>query len=166
MKGKQYSHISKTERQEIALYMDKGYSVRDISRMLQRSSSTICEEVKRNSVNGVYDPSKANHKAYCNRKYSKYQGMKVAGNKIAREYVDTMMKKEWSPKQISGRIKIDLGINVGKNGIYKYVGSVYGRNLEQYLRYKGRKRKGNKKPSTQLEDRIFIDERPVLIDNR
>lgn len=166
MQRRKYRHISKVERQEIALYMEKGYSLRDISRMVCRSPSTICEEIKRNSVNGAYDPLKANHKAYCQRKYSKYQGMKVEENKMAREYVETRIRREWSPKQVSGRMKIDIGINVGKNGIYKYVGSVYGRSLEQYLRYKGKRRRGKRIPLMKLKDRTFIDERPILIDDR
>ena len=51
-------HLSKTERQEIGLYLKKGYSIRSIGKMLGRSPSTISREVMRNLVNNEYVPDK------------------------------------------------------------------------------------------------------------
>jgi IS30 family transposase len=49
----------------------------------------------------------------------------------------------------------------------QFVYSVYGRPLEQHLRYKGKKRKRSKKQKVaQLENRIFIDERPKIVGKR
>src|SRR3989344_8595466 len=103
---KNYKHIKETERLEIALLKEKGHSNRDIAKMLERSPNTISFEINNNSVRGRYDPRKAQHKAYAKRKYSKYQGMKVAGDSKLREYVEEKLKEDWSPEQIAGRIKI------------------------------------------------------------
>ena len=161
-----YSHISKSERLEISILLNKGYSIRSIGKALNRSPGTISDEIKRNKVDGRYDPKKANHKAYVKRKYSKHQGMKVANNKELRDYVENRLINDWSPEQISGRIKeIDKHIKyVGKDGIYKFVGSVYGRNLEKNLRH--HKKRGKRNKVGKLKDRTFIDKRPKIIDDK
>lgn len=169
MKNKTYSHITKTERREIALLIEKKYSLRNIARMLKRSLNTISQEIKQNSVKGVYDPLKADHKAYVRRKYSKYQGMKVAEDNQLRDYVKENIKNDWSPEEVAGRLKeVDRNIKYASRGaIYKFVYSVYGRLLEQHLRYKGKKRKRGKRAKvTQLENRVFIEKRPRIIEKK
>lgn len=168
-KNKTYHHITKAERLEIALLKSKKYSIRDIARALGRSSGSICEEIKRNSVQQAYDPAKADHKAYVARKYSKYQGMKIEEHGPLRAYVETNLKADWSPEEVSGRIKeIDRSLpSVSAKAIYTYVASVYGRQLETHLAYKGRKKRSHPRPKvTKLKDRIFIDQRPNIVDTR
>lgn len=75
---KNYHHIKKAERLEIAILLKRGYSMREAANALCRNPGTISRELKRNSTNQKYDPHKANHKAYVKRKYSKYEGMKIA----------------------------------------------------------------------------------------
>jgi transposase, IS30 family len=169
MKQRKYSHIKKTERLEIAILLKKKHSLRSIANVLNRSVGTISEEISLNKVNGMYDPLKANHKAYVKRKYSKYQGMKVVDDWELRDYVEEKIKQNWSPEQISGRIKnCDRHIKyIGFKGIYKFVDSSYGRAIERSLRYKGRKKKGgNRTKVGQLKNRTFIDKRPAIISNR
>lgn len=169
MKKKKYSHITKEERSEMAILLKKKYSYTDIARVLEKDKGTISREIKRNSSNGVYDPKKANHKAYVKRLYSKFQGMRVVGNNDLRKYVEEKIKKDWSPEEISGRIKkVDKHIKyVSFRGIYKYAYSVYGRRIEKFLRYKGKKNKRGKRTKvTQLKDRVFIDKRPKIVANR
>lgn len=169
MKKKNYSHITKTERLEIAVLIRRGYSLREISRVMERSPGTISEEIKRNRTGGRYDPEKAQHKAYVKRKYSKYQGMKIVGNAELRKYIEKHIKEDWSPEEISGRIKeIDKHLLYASfRVVYKFVKSVYGRPLEKYLRYRGKNKK--KKPgvsSQKLGERMFIDQRPKIVENK
>lgn len=142
MKNKKYKHINKNERLEIAWLKNKGHSRREIAKILKRSPDTISREIKENSVNGGYDPGKADHKAYAKRKYSKYQGMKVAEDSKLRKYIKKKLKEDWSPEQIAGRLKnIEKNIKYASQGaIYKFIFSPYGRRLEKCLRYKGRKK--------------------------
>lgn len=169
MKKNKYHHITKTERSEITLLRQRKYSLRDIGRMLKRSVSSLSEEIKNNSINGKYDPGKAQHKAYVKRKYSKYQGMKVVSDVRLRSYVEENIKRDWSPDEISGRIKnIDKNIKyASRQAVYKFVYSVYGRQLERYLRYRGkRKKKREKIKYAKIENRLFIEKRPKIISNR
>lgn len=169
MNKKSYAHITKTERQEIAILLEKRYSQRDIARVLNRNISSISREISHNSVKGSYDPAKADHKAYVARKYSKYQGMKIESRPELRAYVEARVAEDWSPEEVSGRIReIDRPIPyVSAKAIYKYIASVYGRRLESHLAYKGRKKRSHPRPKvTQLKDRIFIDQRPNIVERR
>ncbi len=169
MKDQKYAHIKTAERLEIAILLEKGYGVRQIARVLQRSPSSLSEEINVNKTKGVYDPLKADHKAYVKRKYSKYQGMKVVRDRDLRDYVEKRLEQDWSPEQIAGRLRqADKNIKYASRGaIYKFVYGVYGRALERHLRYKGKKRKiGNKTKTSQLKNRVFIDKRPKIIGER
>src|SRR3989344_80747 len=169
MNNKKYTHIKKAERLEIAILLDKGYSYRNIAKTLGRSPNTISKEIRENSVNEKYEPKKANHKAYVKRKYSKYQGMKVVSDITLWDYIENKTKEDWSPEAIAGRIEnIDTQIkSISAKGIYKFIYSVYGRNLERHLAYQGKKNKPKDTSKTeQLKDRVFIDQRPKTIDKR
>lgn len=166
---KRYSHIIKTERLEISVLKKKGYSIRDIAYALKRSPGTISDEMRRNSTKRRYDPEKANHKARVRRKYSKYQGMKIVQRNELRDYIETKLKDDWSPEEISGRLeRIDRHLPYASfRVIYKFVSSTYGTPFVKHLRYKGKKRKSvNRTPVTKIEGRTFIDQRPKIVENR
>jgi len=169
MKQEKYKHIRRAERTEISFLLKRAYSQRDIAEMLERSVSSISEEISKNSVDGIYDPDKADRKAYARRWLSKHEGMKVAEDIQLRNYVEEKLQEDWSPEQIAGRIKeVDKDVKYASyQGIYKFVRSVYGRNIEKFLRYKGRRkgRESNAKKA-QLENRVFIDKRPGIISKR
>lgn len=164
---KNYQHLKKTERLEIAILLKKGYSYREIANALKRSKSTLAYEINLNKVNGVYDPVKANQKAKTRRKYSKYQGMKIVDNLDLRNYVEEKIKADWSPEEIAGRLKnIDTQLTYASHRvIYKFVHSAYGGyNLENHLRHNKRRKKYL--PVTKLVDRTFINQRPQIIQEK
>lgn len=105
MKKIKHRQIKKAERLEIAILLKKKYSLSDIARVLKRSKGALSDEISRNSINGAYDPKKAQQKAYFRRKYSKYQGMKIVSNLTLRNYVEKKLKQDWSPEQIAGRLE-------------------------------------------------------------
>ncbi|MFH1308953.1 MAG: IS30 family transposase [Patescibacteria group bacterium] len=128
----------------------------------------MSDEIKLNSVNGKYDPLKANHKAYVRRKYSKYQGMKIVNDKKLKEFVDKKLFDDQSPRVISGRIKKkEKNIqNISKDSIHRYIKSVYGRRIEYYRKTKKARRRGRRAKSKKLSNRTFIDKRPKIINLR
>jgi len=166
-----YTHFSKTERLELSILLKKDYSIRDIGRALKKDPSSVSREIKRNSVNGEYDPHKADHKAYVKRKYSKYQGMKVRENPEIESYIEEKIKSDWSPEAIAGRLPIDSGgrLSIHHTSIYKYLYSPYGQHLCKYLqykRYRKKKKKGTKAVKEIIKNRVFIDQRPEIINQR
>ena len=169
MEKKQYAHITKTERQEIAILWEKNYSQRSIAAALGRNVSSISREIRCRKTKGKYDPEKAHHKARVRRQNSKYQGMKIVGNAALRTYVEEKLIEDWSPEAISGRIhEVDRHLRyISAKGVYKFIQSVYGARFLQHLAYKGKKRKPIATPTgKRIENRIFIDQRPNIVDIR
>ncbi|MBI4121370.1 MAG: IS30 family transposase [Candidatus Ryanbacteria bacterium] len=168
-----YRHFSQDERSELAILLKKGYSVRAVAGVLERSPSSVSREIHRGSVLGLYNPHKAHTKASVKRLYSKYQGMKVRENPEIELYVRIHVAPPfvWSPEKIAGRLKRDTKrrLSVKTDTIYKYLYSSYGAGLTRFLRYRHehkRRRKGKKKLKTIIPERISIDERPVVINER
>src|SRR3989344_6361508 len=95
----QYNHFTKDERNELSILLKKGYSQRSIAAVLGKSPPSIGREIKRNTVNGEYDPLKAEHKAYVVRKYSKYQSMKIVLNPKLESYVKDKLSRYWTPQE-------------------------------------------------------------------
>ena len=158
------THFCYEERVKIEFLVNEGLSNRKIAKKIGRSKSSVSDEIILNSVKSVYAAKKAHHKARVRRMYAKYQCMKIILDKILRDYVESSLKRFWSPEDISGRIKyIDKHINyANKDSIYKYVGSIHGRDLIQFLWNNGKKSTSSAtRPN--LTDRVFIDKRPKLV---
>ena len=148
--------------------LDKKYSQRLIAKALGRSNSSISDEIRLGRTRGIYDPLKAHHKAYVRRWQSKYQGMKVVTDRELQKKVDMFLYKDESPENISGRIKKhqkDL-LSVSKNSIYRYIQSPYGRKIESFRKKKKQRRRYRRPLSEKLQDRTFIDKRPLYINKR
>ena len=168
-KKKHYFHIKKAERLEIAILLNRGYSIRDIAKAIGKGKSSVAEEIKNRSTKGKYDPRQANIKARLKRKYSKYQGMKIREDEELEQYVIEKLKLDWSPEEIAGRIKnIDGHIKYSSHqAIYQYLDSIFGQRYVKYLRKKGkRKKRGRKGKLEKLQDRVFIENRPKIIDEK
>lgn len=168
MKG--FIHINKRERQRIELWLKQEKSLRWIAGKLGRSVSSVSDEIRLNSVDGLYTARKANHKAYVKRKYSKIQCLKVSKNQELREYVTKNIEADQSPEGISGRLKYvetDLGYASAKS-IYKFVWSPYGRQIEKHLYSKAVKKKSGPKrgASISIDGRTMIDKRHKKVENR
>jgi transposase, IS30 family len=161
-------HISNSERKEIRILLDRKYSQRDVARVLKRSNSSISEEIKLGSVRGVYDPIKAAHKAYVRRHGSKYQAMKIVENPKLKTFVEEGLYDGQCPENIAGRIcKREKHLpKIGKDSIYRYIKSVYGRKIESFRNKKKKWKRGRGKKVKQLKDRVFIDKRPKHINER
>ena len=175
---KQFGQITRAERLEIGILLERGYSDQEIAAVLGRHRSTIYRERERNSTGyprGTlrrYDPAKAHHKAYVRRKYAKYQAMRIVSDMKLREYIETkLLVDDWSPEQIAGRLAHEAGLaKVSAPTIYTYIRSPYGRVLEYELQLAKKKRLARKKKwqrkVTALEGRVFIDQRPEAANNR
>ena len=166
-----YKHFSKDERNELSILLKKGYSYRVIGDCLERNHSSISREINNNSVNGEYNPIKAEYKAKRKRLNSKYQGMKINNDYDLQNYVNLKMKEYWTPEQIAGRLKYenDKAKQISAPSIYKYLYSIYGQFLCQYLpskRYRKKRRKGKKIKREIIKNRVFIDKRPDVINER
>jgi IS30 family transposase len=96
------------EREEIAVGLAQGLSCRQIAGRLApgRSASTVCREVARNSVRGLYRAHLAQREAQERARRPKPAKLAVSGE--LREWVQRKLGKNWSPEQISARLKAEF----------------------------------------------------------
>ncbi|MGH9436700.1 MAG: IS30 family transposase [Terriglobia bacterium] len=159
---KKYSHVRFEERCVIEKLLGAGLGIRAIADVLDRSPNTIAAEIHRNRVDGVYVADKANHKAYAVRWRAKKDCLKVAMDAFLTRLVIEKLEAKWSPRQISGRLKRDYGIQCSAKAIYRFAES---RCLEHLLFWGWNKRKGGRKKDRHglpQDGRVYIDERPEV----
>ena len=133
-----------------------------------RAGSAIWNEMHRNQVNGKYDPEKAHHKAYARRKYAKYQGKKIVHHEDLKKEVDWRLMDDQSPRAVARRITYREKHlpSISKNAIYRYIASVYGRNIETHRFLKKQRRRRRRASTKSLTNRTFIDKRPASINTK
>lgn len=167
---KAFRHLCLGERKKIERWREKGRGLREISRALGRSVSSVSDEIRENSVKGIYDAVKAQHKADVKREKSKRDCLKVAKNPELEKYVIKNILDHQSPEGISGRIKyVEKGIEYASTkAIYKFVASPHGRQIEKHLYSNAVKKKTGRKRGTSvgIDGRTFIDQRPKKIEKR
>lgn len=158
--------MSQNERNEVAILLEKKYSLRNIALVLERSVCAISYENKENSTNGIYDPHKAQRKACVRRKNASYRGKKIVTDRELRDFIDGALSDGQSAESIAGRIKHqEKNLSyASKDTIYRYLKSPYGKLIGIKWKKKIRPKKSRK--VTKLLDRIFIDKRPKKASNR
>ena len=161
------AHFSYEERVKIETLLGERYGICAIAKNLHRPKSSVSEEISRNSVRGIYTAKKAHAKARYRRWRARHQHLKVVMHDALRNYVQEKLQRFWSPESIAGRITfVETHLpSVGKDAVYAFVQSVYGRNLEQFLWYRGNKRK-HSVPRSIIHGRTFIDDRPKSVAQR
>lgn len=161
-------HLSKSERNEIAILKKKKYSLRGIAGALGRSLSAISNEIAKNRVKKKYSAKIAHAKSRVRRKAAKFQWKKIVEDGELKKYVEQKLYADHSPEAIAGRLRnVDTKFHyVSKDSIYRYLKSVHGRRLEAYRAKRKTTKKYKRTKVTQLADRVFIDKRPRIINAR
>lgn len=165
------NHLEYCERRSIERYLKKKRGVRWIARALERSPSTISDEIRLGSVKGIYRADRAQKKADLRRKQAKQQCLKVAMNPVLKAYVTEQLKDDQSPEAISGRIKkIDTHIPYASpKAIYTFITSPHGGPLEHHLYRKRVKSKAGRKRGTHAasdQTKVSIERRPQKVNTR
>ena len=87
------------ERGKIETYRSEGFSISKISKLMERSKSTIFEELRRGEYNGKYQAHIAQNRAIRRRqeshKYTKWRNTEL------QHFILNHLKYKWSPEIIS-----------------------------------------------------------------
>lgn len=165
-----HQHFTIHNRNELSVLLNKGYSLRDIAKVLGKNPSSVSREVNHNKVNGVYDPEKANHKAYFRRYRAKRQCMKITTTLWLEDYIKEKLIARWTPEEIAGRLRTENNETavISFKSIYAWLGTVYGQDFIKYLPYKKpyKRKKKTKGKRGLIKNRVSIDDRPIEINQR
>jgi len=164
-----YTHLTSEDRHYIEIRHKMGESTTEIASALFRSQSTISRELRRNRGLRGYRHKQAHSKAQ-QRHTDKPKAVKLTPELMGS--VGALLEQQWSPEQISGRLKAEGKATVCHESIYQMVlkdqragGKLY-LNLRRHAK-KYRKRYGSNTGSAKgIPNRVDIDERPEVANQR
>ena len=169
-------YLDRDERYEMARLRDAGHSIRHVAGMLGRSPSTVSRELDRNANprTGRYEPERADRLAWDRQRRPK--ASKLSQSAPLRQEVQKMLKRRYSPDQVSGRLKVkhpeDPSMHISHETIYQslyvYPRGELKRELKANLRrgQTTRKRRGRKENRGGIPNAVSIHDRPEEVEGR
>jgi IS30 family transposase len=160
-----YTQLTQEQRYQIYALLKMDHTQTEIAEVIEVHKSTISRELQRNRGLKGYRPKQA-HQFAMNRRHRAQP--RIDGSIWA--LVESMIRKDLSPEQISDRLKKERGVLVSHERIYQYIlaDKRVGGDLYRHLRCqkKRRKRYGSYDRRGVLPNRVSIDERPAIVDTR
>ena len=164
-----YQQLTLEKRYQISALMKAGFNQKSVALEIGVHPSTISRELRRNkdTVRG-YHPDLAEIK--CVQTESKKK-KRFSLTKPIEKYIRAKLKQDWSPEQISGRMKKDIGITVVHETIYRYIyaNKANRGKLYTYLRHKNKKyhkRSNDYQARGTIIDRVMIAARPKIVEKK
>lgn len=171
--------IKLEERVEIYHLLKLNYSLRKIAKKLNRSVSSISDEIKLGGGKEKYDPVLSDKRSKRKAKSRKFGKRKINKNKELKYFIIYHIKeKQWSPEQVSkiwnrDYAKMNDNMTISHETIYAYIyvlpkGSLKKellKGLRQERQYR-RKQKRGVKAQKSIENMLSIQERPKEVEDR
>ncbi len=158
-----YAQLTREQRYQIYALMKAGHNQTRIAILVGCHKSTISRELRRNCGQKGYRPYQADELAF-DRQCDAYRA-RIAGQTW--QQVERLLRLDWSPEQIAGRLKLEKQPTVSHECIYLHVyadkrrGGTLHRHLrsqkKQRKRYSGYIRRG------QIPNRTSIEQRPQIV---
>lgn len=168
-----HKQLTQSQRYHIYGLWRAGYKQSDIAKEVGVHKSTISREFNRNvfwwnSRIAQYKPDYA--QSYCQGRHkSKQKAIKFT--KEVQSIVSEKISQDWSPEQISGYGKKYHLFSISHEWIYRFIlkDKQMGGKLYLHLRHqnkKYRKRYGSPPRKGPIKNRIFIDDRPSIVNEK
>jgi transposase, IS30 family len=161
-----YTQLTREQRYQIYALKKAAHNRTEIAAILGVHKSTIGRELARNCGRCGYRPKQAHQLAEA-RHLAAYRPRISAGTWAA---VEKLLRQQWSPEQIAGRLRLERRAVVSHERIYQYIYSDKraGGTLHLHLRSQKvrRKRYGKHSRRGQLPNRVSIDARPQIVATR
>jgi IS30 family transposase len=158
-----YRQLARGQRYQIKALMKQGHNQSQIAANIGCHKSTISRELKRNRGWKGYRPHQADELAY-DRQCEAYRS-RIAWKTW--QEVERLLRQDWSPQQIAGRLKFEKQPTVSHECIYLYIYAEKrrGGTLHQHLRSqkKQRKRYSGYIRRGQIPNRTSIEKRPQIV---
>jgi IS30 family transposase len=158
-----YKQLTREQRYQIYALKKEGHHRTAIARNLGVHKATITRELARNQGGRGYRPKQADELARA-RKPQRVQPRITAAQWTQ---VENLLGQQWSPEQISGRLKLEAQTRISHERIYQYIyadkaggGTLY---LNLRSQKQRRKRYGTYSRRGQIPNRVLIDRRPQVV---
>jgi IS30 family transposase len=161
-----YTQLTQDQRYQIEALLKAELNQTEIAEILDVHKSTISRELKRNKGLRGYRTKQAQRLAD-GRQANKAQTRIKSSTWALAEHC---IREDWSPEQISGWLKLEKGLSISHEWIYLYIydDKHQGGDLHRHLRCQKirKKRYGSYDRRGQIKNRVSIDERPDIVDER
>ena len=161
-----YNQLTQTERYQIYALRKANKNPTEISRVLGRHKSTIYRELKRNL-------GKRGYRAVQAHQFAVERHMSRDRRRISLEdwqLIESLIRRDWSPEQISLWLKKYKKIRISHEWIYQYIFKDKSKagDLHTHLRSrkKRKKRYGSQNRRGMILNRVSIEKRPAVVDQR
>lgn len=160
-----YHQLTQAQRYQIYALRKMKHSLSEIASVVGVHKSSVSRELKRNRGQRGYRPQQA-HQLAADRRPNVLPRITADGWLL----VESLLKRDWSPEQISGRLKKEQDLRISHEWIYQYVlaDKQTGGDLYKHLRCqkKRRKRYGTYERRGTLPTCHSIEERPANVNTR
>lgn len=160
-----YNQLTQEQRYQIYALNRTGHSGTEIAEVIGVHKSTVSRELRRNHGGRGYRPQQAHQLALERRS-------KAVTRIAAKTWktVEKLLRQEWSPEQISGRLKKEQKVCISHEWIYQHVlaDKRTGGELFKHLRCQKQRRKryGTYSRRGKLLNCRSIEERPAIVNHR
>jgi IS30 family transposase len=156
-------HLSREQRYTISAMCKQGCSQKMIAEAIGKDKSVISRELKRNANNkGKYSFEYAQDMAELRKERMK-KPRKLHAH-VKKEIV-ALIEQDWSPQQITGRLKLKALPCVSHETIYKIIrkDKAQGGTLYKHTRHRLKHRKRPVGSKISIKNRVSIDQRPEIV---
>jgi IS30 family transposase len=161
-----YTQLTREQRYQIYALKKAGHTQTKTAAILGVHKSSISRELRRNRGGRGYRPARAHELAEARQRAA--HGSRISGQTWER--VESLLRREWSPEQVAGRLRLEGREAVSHERIYQhvYADQRRGGTLHRHLRCQRQRRKRYGKHSRrgQIAGRVGIEARPAVVDAR
>ncbi len=154
-----YTHLTREERYQIYALKKAGHKQNEIAELLERSKSTISRELARNRGGRGYRPKQAQ----CMAEERRAMNARTI-DEATWQFACARLREQWSPDQISKHAEISI------ETVYQrvYADKREGGSLWKQLRCQKQRKKryGKMDRRGTIPNRLFIEDRPAIVDTR
>ncbi len=170
-----YKRLDYLKRCKIQAFWKAGYTQQRIADEIGVHKSTISRELNRNITFvrtrlGYWDYKADYAQSFADQR-KKLKPKFIKFNEHVKAFIIEKIEDEWSPDQISGYAKRHNLFSLSHEWIYQFIlqdkkqgGILYKHLRHQHKKY--RKRYGSPKRLGSIRNRRFIDERPIIVDEK
>jgi IS30 family transposase len=161
-----YRQLTQDQRYQIYACLKAHWTQLEIAVEIGVHPSTISRELSRNRGERGYRPKQAQQLA------EERKPLHVTTRIVPQTWtlIESYVRQDWSPEQVSGWLKGEQHIAVSHERIYQYIyaDKEQGGDLHQHLRCrrKRRKRYGSYDRRGQIKNRVSIEARPAIVETK